>query len=199
MPPRPPNFQAIALLVSGTFNTLGALWIYADARARRADKPLFAALAMLLLGPLWLAFYMTDRPLRADERRHGGFGWNWIRNFAIAWTAGMAPWFSPAILIVLARDPTTSATPAFMSPLIVWLVPIAATTAIGYAIRRPDQTEPGGPAPARTRVPLLAVPIAATLLTLLLLNVLYGAGGGGRTRTALRPSDLKSSTCTRNC
>lgn len=191
MPPRPPNFQAIALLVSGTFNVLGALWIYTDARARRADKPLFAALAMLLLGPLWLAFYMTDRPLRPDEQRTGGFGWSWIRNFAIAWTAGMAPWFAPAVLIALAGDPR-DALPAFLRPLTVWLVPIAATSAIGYAIRRPDIVEPGGPAPGRTRVPLAAVSIVATLLTLLLLNILYGAGGGGRTRTALRPRDFKS-------
>ena len=67
MPTRAPNIQALVLVVNGTFNTLVALWIFADAKARRAEKPLFAALAMLLLGPLWLAFYMTDRPPRPDE------------------------------------------------------------------------------------------------------------------------------------
>jgi hypothetical protein len=164
MPARPPNFQAIALVVSGTFNVLAAVWIFADARARRAEKPLFAALAMLLLGPLWLAFYMADRPLRPDEQRTGGFGWTWARNFATAWTAGIVPWVVPTVL-----QPTAA---GLLRLLLVWLVPIAATTGIGYSIRRPDTTEPGGKAPARTRVPLAVVSAVAVILTFLILSAL---------------------------
>jgi hypothetical protein len=168
MPARSPNIQAIALIASFTFNTLGALWIYADARARRADKPLFAALAMVTLGPLWLAFYMTDRPLHAGERRRGGFGWTWTRNFCLAWTASLAPWLGAAMLRPPAMfPPTRPATTTILFMLIAWLAPVLAATAIGALIGRPDATanETGVSAPARTPVPLAAVAALAGALT----------------------------------
>jgi len=165
MPARPPNFQAIALIVSGSFNLLAAAWIFADARARRADKPLFAALAVLLLGPLWLAFYMADRPLGADERRTGGFGWTWTRAFTPAWTASILPWIVPALLM----PPVANGLGRL---LLVWLVPVEIVTAIGAAIRRDDATTGSGRAPGRTRVPLAAVSVAATLVTFLILSAL---------------------------
>jgi hypothetical protein len=172
MPTRAPNIQALVLVVSGTFNTLAALWIFADAKARRADKPLFAALAVLPLGPLWLAFYMTDRPLGADERRTGGFGWNWTRNFAIAWTAATAPWLgSAAFAIVRAGAAGELRLLAMLG--VLWLVPIAAAVGIGYLIRRPDVVEPGGPAPDRARLTLATVSALATILTFLILNALF--------------------------
>jgi hypothetical protein len=180
MPARPPNFRLIALIASGTFNTLGALWIFADARARGARKPLFAALAMLLLGPLWLAFYMTDRPLRAHERRSGGFGFTWTRHFATAWTASLVPWLAAFIFLFAAELPTGSAGSASLVvvdprfPLALWLVPVAAAIAIGYGIRRPDAIEIGGPAPASTRIPLAVVSLLAAFLTFVLLTSAKG-------------------------
>ncbi len=172
MPTRAPNIQALALVVNGTFNTLAALWIFADARARRADKPLFAALAVLLLGPLWLAFYMTDRPLGADERRTGGFGWNWTRNFAIAWSAATAPWLGFAASSIL-RTGATADPPPLGVLAALGLLPIATAVGIGYSIRRPDVVEPGGPAPARARLTLAAVSAFATILTFLILNAIF--------------------------
>lgn len=171
MPAHAPNYRAIGLIVCFTFNFLAALWILADAKARRADKPLFAALAMLLLGPLWLAFYMSDRPLLPNERRSGGFGWTWTRNFAIAWTASIVPWLVPAALQITARDASTAISTS-LTLLTFLLAPIVVASTIGYMIRRPDETEPGGPAPARTHVPLPAISALAALLTLLLLTVL---------------------------
>jgi hypothetical protein len=166
MPVRPPNFRLIALIAGGTFNLLGALWIFADARARRARKPLFAALAMILLGPLWLAFYMTDRPLRAQERRSGGFGFTWTRHFTTAWTASLVPWLA-AYVFLLRADLPISSTPL----LAAWLVPVVAATVIGYSIRRADAVEASGPAPAAARVPLAVVCVLAAILTFLLLTV----------------------------
>jgi hypothetical protein len=172
MPTRAPNIQALVLIVNGTFNTLAALWIFADAKARRADKPLFAALAVLLLGPLWLAFYMTDRPLRTDERRTGGFGWNWTRNFAIAWTAATAPWLGSAAFAIVRAGAAGGLRPlATLGAL--WLVPIAAALGMGYLIRRPTVVESGGPAPARAQLTLAAVSAFATILTFLILNALF--------------------------
>jgi hypothetical protein len=176
-PTRAPNLQALVLVVNGTFNILAALWIYADANARRGDKPLFAALAMLLLGPLWLAFYMTDRPQRPGERRPGGFGWNWTRNFTIAWTAGTAPWLGPAVF-TLARTGAEAATRSASLLLAMWLVPIAIATGIGYLVRRPDSVDnpsdrAQAPAPARARLPLAAISACAVLLTFLILAAIF--------------------------
>jgi hypothetical protein len=176
MPARSPNFQLLALITSGTFNSLGALWIYADGRARLAQKPLFAALATLLLGPLWLAFYMTDRPLRPHERRRGGFGFAWTRNFAIAWTASMAPWLAVMIGLLRADVSSGRANLVIVNPgsmLAFWLVPIIAALAIGQVIRRADAMEVGGPAPAATRIPLAVVSLLAAVLTFLLLTLWF--------------------------
>jgi hypothetical protein len=173
MPARPPNFQLISLLASGTFNILGALWIFADARARHARKPLFAALAMLLLGPLWLAFYMSDRPLRANERRSGGFGFSWTRNFAIAWTASLTPWLA-IIAFLIADIPVPPGRPAAVMGgffFIAWFVPIIVAAAIGYGIRRADAIDVGGSAPARTPIPLAVVSLLAGCLTFALLTI----------------------------
>jgi hypothetical protein len=171
MPARPPNIQLISLIASGTFNTLGALWIFADARARRAQKPLFAALAMLLLGPLWLAFYMSDRPLRASERRSGGFGFTWTRNFAMAWTASLIPWFAAFIFLLTDASSGRSAAGMGVAFLTIWLVPIIIAIAIGYGSRRADAIDAGGSAPARTRIPLAVVSLLAGGLTFALLTI----------------------------
>jgi len=171
MPARPPNIQLISLIASGTFNTLGALWIFADARARRAQKPLFAALAMLLLGPLWLAFYMSDRPLRANERRSGGFGFTWTRNFAIAWTASLIPLLAVFIFLLTDESSSRIAAGRGWAFLIIWLAPSIVAIAIGYGIRRPDAIDAGGSAPARTRIPLAIVPLLAGCLTFALLTI----------------------------
>jgi len=68
------------------FNVLLAGWVYYDARARGARKPLFAAGLTLVWGPLGLGFWASDRPLADGERRAGGAGWTMARTFAIAWT-----------------------------------------------------------------------------------------------------------------
>jgi hypothetical protein len=169
---RAPNIQALIITVSYTFDTLAAVWIYADATARRANKPLFASLAVLLLGPLWLSFYMTDRPLRRDERRRGGFGWNWMRNLAIAWTAATAPWLGVAAFAV-ARGDVDAAVRRLTFAAAGWLVPILVMMLVGSFLRRADSEESGGPAPARTSIPLAAVSALAVILTFAILTALF--------------------------
>jgi hypothetical protein len=156
------NYRAVAIILNGTFNLLTALWIYLDATRRSADKPWFAALAELLLGPLWLAFYLTDRPLCADERRSGGFGWSWMRNFAWAWSA-----FFVAALPICVRLGYVAL------GLAAWLVPIAVTLAIGFGIRRPSEAETGGPAPARAPVPLVGFVVLTAIANWLVLSALH--------------------------
>ena len=49
------------------FNLLLAVWVFHDARTRRARKPLFASVLTLLWGPLGLGFWASDRPLAAAK------------------------------------------------------------------------------------------------------------------------------------
>lgn len=175
MPSRAPNIQALIIITSYTFDLLAAVWIYADAKARRADKPLFAALAVLLLGPLWLAFYLTDRPLRADEQRTGGFSWNLIRNLTIAWSAAMMPWLGVAAFSI-ARGEPTAALRRLTFTAAGWLAPVVAALIVGYFVRNANAVERGGPAPARTRIPLAAVSTIAAIVTFTILNALFTRG-----------------------
>ena len=75
------NRDVLALFAAwAIFLVLTSSWVWHDARRRGARKPLLAAVLAIFQGPLWLAFYLADRPLCADERRQGGFGWNFARN-----------------------------------------------------------------------------------------------------------------------
>jgi hypothetical protein len=69
------------------FNLVLAVWVFHDARTRRARKPLFASLLTLLWGPLGIAFWASDRPLAAAEQRRGGTAWTMARTFVMAVTA----------------------------------------------------------------------------------------------------------------
>jgi hypothetical protein len=88
------------LLTSLVFNLCIAAWVLADARARRARKPTFAALLALMWGPLGLGFWEADRPLAAGETRSGGAA-AFARGFLRAWGA-MLP--AAAVLVYAAVD-----------------------------------------------------------------------------------------------
>ena len=75
------------LLTSFVFNLCIAAWVLADARARRARKPAFAALLALMWGPLGLGFWESDRPLAAGETRTGGGAASFARGFRRGWVA----------------------------------------------------------------------------------------------------------------
>ena len=75
------------LLTSLAFNLVIALWVLADARARRARKPGFAAVLALMWGPLGLGFWESDRPLALGEIRAGGTATAIARGFVRGWVA----------------------------------------------------------------------------------------------------------------
>lgn len=83
------------LLTSLVFNLCIAVWVLADARARRARKPAFAALLALMWGPLGLGFWEADRPLAAGETR-GGSAAAFARGFLRAWAAML-----PAVAVLV--------------------------------------------------------------------------------------------------
>jgi hypothetical protein len=83
------------LLTSLVFNLCTAIWVLADARARGARKPVFAALLALMWGPLGLGFWEADRPLAAGETRSGGAA-AFARGFLRAWVAML-----PAVAVLV--------------------------------------------------------------------------------------------------
>ncbi len=70
---------------------LATLWVAWDSRQRRS-LDWFWVLAILLLGPLLLPFYLATRPLLRGEKRAGGLLWNLLVNCEnlFSWLAGLA-------------------------------------------------------------------------------------------------------------
>jgi hypothetical protein len=83
------------LLASLVFSLVVALWVFHDARARGASKPLFAALLALVWGPLGMGLWLSDRPLGQGEKRYGSAGRNIAVGFLIGWVALL-----PAMLVL---------------------------------------------------------------------------------------------------
>ena len=77
----------VRLATNLLFNLVLAIWVFHDARTRRARKPLFASLLTLLWGPLGVAFWASDRPLASIDERRGGTAWVMARTFVMAITA----------------------------------------------------------------------------------------------------------------
>ena len=86
------------LLTSLAFNLAIALWVFHDARARRARKPVFAAALALVWGPLGLGLWMSDRPLRQGERRGAGAA-AIAGGFLIGWLALLPAMFVLAMQV----------------------------------------------------------------------------------------------------
>jgi hypothetical protein len=82
------------LLTSLAFNLAIAVWVFQDARARRARKPGFAAVLAMVWGPLGLGLWMSERPLWQDEQRRGGAA-TIAHGFLIGWVALL-----PAMLVL---------------------------------------------------------------------------------------------------
>jgi hypothetical protein len=84
------------LLTSLVFNLCIAAWVLADARARGARKPGFAAMLALMWGPLGLGFWESDRPLARGETRPGGGAASFARGFLRGWVAML-----PAVAVLV--------------------------------------------------------------------------------------------------
>lgn len=73
-----------ALIVNGIL----ALWVLVDAGKRKASAGGWF-FGTLILGVLLIPFYRAGRPLKAGEKRYGGYGWNVMKGFALFWTLFM--------------------------------------------------------------------------------------------------------------
>lgn len=151
------------LLAHFAFSAIVGVWTWRDSKRRQARKPLFGAALTVWMGPLFVGFYLADRPLVAPERRTGGFAWNMARGFAVAWTGYLAPWVLPVAVGV-----TTSRSPAVYASTLatveaIWLLPVAAALVVGGVLRRPTVVDVGSQVPATGRVSLTVAFLVASL------------------------------------
>jgi hypothetical protein len=145
------------------FLAVTAIWVWHDARRRRARKPLFAAVLTIFQGPLWLAFYLADRPLCSDERRKGGFGWNLARNFVITWSVANAPLALIVLAFVLMGTASNDLWISVLAVAMWCAVPPLVALAIGQRVRQAEVIERGGSATQRARLRFGAMYTVATL------------------------------------
>jgi hypothetical protein len=72
------------LIVAGVLG----LFVGIDAYRRR-DQWLLWGFGTFILAVVVMPLWYAKRPLMAGERREGGTGWNFLKNFAILWTIVM--------------------------------------------------------------------------------------------------------------
>ena len=116
----------LRLATNVLFNLMIALWVWHDALRRRAPKPLFAALLALMWGPLGIAFWAAERPLRPGERRTGGTPWVMGTTFALAWTA-----LAPTIFVLVLPAVTEGAAVPGSDGRTIGILPATALVALG--------------------------------------------------------------------
>jgi hypothetical protein len=120
----------VCLATNLLFNLVLAIWVFHDARTRRARKPLFASLLTLLWGPLGVAFWVSDRPLATTDGRHGGTAWVMARTFVLAITA-LVP---AAFLLITSVIRDRSAAPGSLGTRIGVVPAALSVTVTGWAL-----------------------------------------------------------------
>jgi hypothetical protein len=131
----------VCLATNLLFNLVLAIWVFHDARTRRARKPLFASLLTLLWGPLGVAFWVSDRPLATTDERHGGTAWVMARTFVLTITA-LVP---AAFLLITSVIRDRSVAPGSLGTRIGVVPAALSVTVTGWALLAGLGMALGGP------------------------------------------------------
>jgi hypothetical protein len=80
-----------------------AVWTFRDAKRRQTQTaPVWWSLGVLFVSAVFFPLYLAKRPLKASEVREGGLGWNFLKYFAIYFTAIM-----PLAIVAVAFESAT--------------------------------------------------------------------------------------------
>lgn len=158
----------LRLLTNLVFNLVVAIWVWHDARRRRARKPVFAAALALLWGPLGVAFWASERPLTSGERRIGGTAAVMARYFALAWTAMIPAVFVLVVPLMAYRAAVPGSlgatlgvrTAALIVTLAVWLIPAVFALCLGGLLRERRRELGTSSTPPGSLPPVVAVTLA---------------------------------------
>jgi hypothetical protein len=130
------------------------IWIYIDSQKRLYSQGIKWAVATVLLGPLVAPVYIAKRPLKKDEMREGGTGWNILKNFALFWTITIA--IATVAGLINAGNMAGQVTNEYemagagigvalgMGMLFfVWFVPMISAVALGFFLKKSTVVERG--------------------------------------------------------
>jgi hypothetical protein len=164
----------------------GTVWIFFDARGRKARASLWC-IAAVALGPVVFTLYLAKRPLNGIEIREGGAGWHICKNFALLWSMAMG-FFTLAGFVTVAagtlgvRDKIQLAGVAIglTSLVLAWLTILIGTAVIALLLKKSFIIERGPGAAASKASPRLMlrngmpwIAAAAFLLLILAGNFAY--------------------------
>ncbi len=149
------------LLVFG----LATVFVVVDGLKRKVGALTAAwAIGTVLLGPIILPAYLAKRPLHTNEVREGGFAWNVLKNFALAWTVFIVVLGISIVFAVSSQTaPTSDAEAAgaaigtalvFTILAVVWFFPMVGALVLGFFLKKSTVVErgPTGPLALEQRV-----------------------------------------------
>lgn len=105
-------------------------WLFADARARHANRRWVAA---AIAGPVGVAAYRALRPLREGESREGGTAWQVLSMLVVLWTG---------LLLCVALVNLVSPRLAMVTLGVAWASLAVPALVVGLALKR-STTEHG--------------------------------------------------------
>lgn len=142
-----------------------ALWVAFDANQRKLGmaKTALWAVGTFLLGVIVAPIYLAKRPLKTNQVREGGFGWNVLKNFALTWTILMVVIGISAVGAASGTDVNSDAEAAgaaigtgivVVILAVVWFFPMVGAIVLGFFIKNSAIVErgPTGPLAQETRV-----------------------------------------------
>jgi Kef-type K+ transport system membrane component KefB len=138
-------------------NVIFAIWVLVDGKKRKA-KVIPWSIGTLLLGPIVLPVYVAKRPLKSDEVREGGTGWNVLRNFAIFWTIfmvvaamwGMATVSEQAAMLQTDAEKAGTAIGTVLGLAMIaalWFFPMLGALVLGLFLKKSSIVEKGPTGP----------------------------------------------------
>ena len=134
------------------FGIVLAVWVHHDSKRRGMFGATRWVIATGIVFPIGLAAYLARRPLRGDERRSGGTGWNTARYFGLIWSL-LCVSISMLFMLLMLVIQSLSETPVSLGivgasfamnvflTVAVWVVPAVLTLLLGAFLRQPGLVE----------------------------------------------------------
>ncbi len=131
-----------------------AVWTFRDAKRRQTRTPPFWwSLGVLFFSAVFFPLYLAKRPLKASEVREGGLGWNFLKYFAIYFTAIM-PLATVAVALESAAQEANTSEEAIgwvvatiAMGAIMWLVVAGIALVLGLILKNDALIERGPTGP----------------------------------------------------
>jgi hypothetical protein len=131
-----------------------AVWTFRDAKRRQTQTaPVWWSLGVLFVSAVFFPLYLAKRPLKASEVREGGLGWNFLKYFAIYFTA-IVPLATVSVAFESAAEEANTSEEAIgwvvatiVMGAIMWLVVAGIALVLGFILKNDALIERGPTGP----------------------------------------------------